>query len=367
MSMADIDLKGQAGKLREKKTNGQDRFILSDPEWQSVQAYCAAVQALPITEAEIKLKFALTKNQKVSDFEPLRAQYESMYKQVQKWDLHTMPKSITLATHVDNYGRNAKIYYGEMLRLAEEGLSKGNNKKEFLEIVEDRAKKAKEFATEAKDVAKDIGEFENGVKSSIDKMTSLKKTYDDKYGSSSQKWKDINDKIKKLQDDLKKANEEYEHDCIVAGTTPTYAWVTILGFIAAVTVASVYGKKAVEMKETIKQIEKEIGDAEGDLTAYSHIQASTKCAADSITSVQTKAGTAAQALGRMRSGWEKIATSLDDIAKLVDKDIRQAESLVKLQVKQAIADWEAVAKDANGYIQNAYIKKPSPVELMMAA
>jgi uncharacterized protein YukE len=366
MVMADIDIQGQADKLRDQKKD-KKRFLLSEPEWHSVQAYCAAVMALPTTDSEIKIKLALTKNDNVADFKDLRDRYVLMYQHVQDWDTKTMPKSIDVATHVKKYGNNAKIYYGEMLKLAEAGLDKGTNKKDFLEIVDNRAKEAQKFAKEAAEVAEGVRKFHQQTNEDIGKMATLKGDYDKKYSSSNKKWQDADKKIKELQEQLKQANEAYEHACIVAGTTPTYAWVTILGFIAAVTVASIYGSEAVKLKNLIKDIEKEINDLQGELTRNTHIRASVKCALDSVTHVKEKADHAVNTLAKMRGGWESIATSLKDLAELVGKDLKEAEGLVKLQVKQAIADWESVAAEAADYTQNAYINKPSQMEMMVAA
>src|SRR5262249_36889816 len=50
-----------------------------------------------------------------------------------------------------------------------------------------------------------------------------------------------------LMNNLKSDQDEYQHDVIVASTTPTYGWVYPFGTICAATVAAVYGTRAVQM------------------------------------------------------------------------------------------------------------------------
>ncbi|WP_017596330.1 alpha-xenorhabdolysin family binary toxin subunit A [Nocardiopsis potens] len=362
------DIKGQADKLRgPNHVDGKKRFLLTEAEWRNVQVYCTTVQALPTTDDMIKIKLALTTEDNVADFKDLRDQYKTMYDHVKFWDDTAMPRSIKLATDINNYGRNANLYYGEMLRLAKEGLSDPARKKRFLEIVEDRAKKADDFAKDAKEVSGLITEFHKTTDEDAKKMGDLKVKYDKKYDSDNAEWKKLKEQIEKDQKDLGALNDQYNHEVTVAATTPSYAWVTVFGFIAAVTVAAVYTDKALKTKAAIEALEKKIGDAQKKLTRNAHILKSAKYAKDSVDDTKKNVDLALDTLGKMRSGWESIAVSMRSLADLVGTDIKKAEALVDLQVQQAINDWTAIADDAKGYINSAYIKKPSYAELQLAA
>ncbi|MFW5415656.1 alpha-xenorhabdolysin family binary toxin subunit A [Nocardiopsis sp. CNT-189] len=362
------DIKGQADKLRGiNHVDQKKRFLLTEAEWRNVQVYCTTVQALPTTDAMIKIKLALTSDDKPEDFKTLRDQYKKMYDHVKFWDDTAMPESIKLATDIKNYGNNAHIYYGEMLKLAKEGLGDEERKKRFLRIVDDRAKKADQFAKSADKVSGYITTFRDQTKQDAKDMGDLKVEYDKKYDEKNAEWQKLKDQIKKDQDELKAKNDEYNHDVTVAATTPAYAWVTIFGFIAAATVAGIYTEKALRAKAEIEALEKKIGDAQKKLTRNAHITKSAKYAKDSADDTKKNVDLALDTLNKMQSGWISIAKSMRDLAKLVDEDIKKAEELVDLQVQQAINDWEAIANDAQGYINSAYIKKPSYAELQLAA
>ncbi|MFI6574159.1 alpha-xenorhabdolysin family binary toxin subunit A [Nocardiopsis sp. NPDC050513] len=350
-----IELKDQADQFRDTKRDDKRRFLLSEAEWYSVQTYCAAVKKLPISDNEIKLKLELLPDDDVAKFSDMRDQYKAMYEHVHGWDA-VVTKSVGLATGINNYGRNAKTYYGELLDLATQGLSDPQRKKEFLEIVDNRAAEAKKYAAEATAVTEGVRKFHQQTSEDAVRMGKLKEKYDKEYDHENEAWKKVDKEIKDMENELTALRDDYNHACVVAGTTPTYAWCTVFGFIAAVTVAGIYGKKAAELKSRIDEIENKLGVLKGQLNRNAHIRMSVKVAQGSVTETKGLTDRALHTLGKMRGGWESIERNLKDIAKLVDEDIRKAESLVKLQVKQAINDWENVAGQAQDYAQNAYIK-----------
>src|SRR5438270_156120 len=61
----------------------------------------------------------------------------------------------------------------------------------------------------------------------------LVKKYNDEFGEKSQDVIDCNKEIEAQKLILQAANDEYNHDVIVAATSPTYAWVWPVGTIAA--------------------------------------------------------------------------------------------------------------------------------------
>ncbi|KAL1695556.1 hypothetical protein GGG16DRAFT_121746 [Schizophyllum commune] len=82
---------------------------------------------------------------------------------------------------------------------------------------------------------------------------------------------DLQKKVKQCRDEIKADTVEYEHDKLVACTTPSYAWLGFVGLIAASTIAGVYGKKAADMAARLDELNNELARYEGDLKDESSI------------------------------------------------------------------------------------------------
>jgi hypothetical protein len=349
--MTEIDLQGQADRLRGQTEGGRKRFLLlSSPSW-GIHYCCEVISALPVTDEEVRVKFALASGDQVSDFQDAVEIYKKALGLSQVWGTAVKPRNISVAADVSNYGRNVKIYYGEMLRLAEEGLGQGDNKKDFLDIVGDRSKKSRSCAGGAKEVSKAILAWSRDLSEGEGGVASLEKKYTEKYWSRNKKWMEVQAEVFKLQGDTMKMVEEYEKVCAAAGVKPVYYYIPLLALLAPATVASSLHGKVAKLKQEIKAIEKEIGDEKGVLTRNSHVLTSVRCAHLVTSDLRNRAERASGVPAKIGTGWEAIAGGLEDLSKLAESNVQLAESLVKGQTKKSIQSWEELAAEADAYIQ----------------
>ncbi|KAL1695180.1 hypothetical protein GGG16DRAFT_109699 [Schizophyllum commune] len=140
---------------------------------------------------------------------------------------------------------------------------------------------------------------------------------------------------------------EYLHDKIVACTTLTYAWIPLVGIIAASIVAGIFGSAAAKMAKAIDSTESDITTEEGKITDE------TRLIAD-MTSIDHMPDGHAGDLGRHRRG---PITSLQN---MVDQDIRTAVGfMATLEDAKLVEKWNDLATAVDKYRNAAFI---SPIE-----
>ncbi|EPB65660.1 hypothetical protein ANCCEY_15274, partial [Ancylostoma ceylanicum] len=210
----------------------------------------------------------------LSDFQPLIKAYSDIYDHVSVWNNDTYPSSVSLASDVVAYSRQARIYYSPIIPLAEKLTNDPNDEKskEKLQAIlgvlindaDTYHKRAEEVLTKIKAFADETAQDKITL-AGVDNKGGLYKYYEDKYGSTSEEVRSLTKEIEDQQRILDAANKEYEHDVVVAATTPSYAWVTIFGLIAAAVVAGIYGDKAVKALARAKAAQKKIDELQAEL------------------------------------------------------------------------------------------------------
>lgn len=172
---------------------------------------------------------------------------------------------------------------------------------------------------------------------------------------------------------LKDDEAEYKHDVIVASTTVTYAWVAPpLGLIAAASVAGVYGKKAVDMKDTIDNLEAQIKVAGQSLKVAVATQNTVKLAEGSIDSVIKYTDLAIAKTTLVQNSWQGVTAGLTDISAKVSESIKMEDGAEKIAainavvyfMKKAQQKWTEIQPTINDMVTDPYITvSPTPQTL----
>lgn len=359
-------------------TTGGPGFILSKGEWIAVQAYVTNALALPINGDEFKKSLGPGAPSSLADFEQLIALYQSINGHCSTWQKTTFPNTVALAGNVYDYGANkAPVYYPPILKEAQILKNDPNNadaKKALKAILDNLQQTADDYANKATAAAKEVQTFAEqtqGDKTTLvgaDGKGGLIKYYNDKYGATSKDVEDLTKEIKAQQVILKAANEEYDHDVIVASTTPTYAWVWPIGTIAAAVVAGIYGDKAVKALDRARAAQQKIDDLTDKLAADANLMVAINSAEVGMNAIGQALAAALPVIQKIQGVWGGIAADLQNISRLIDTDIRQVPPIImNLGVEEAIKAWHNVAQAANEYRVNAYVTESGgPVQSMAA-
>lgn len=356
------------GPIAKPSQKGGPAFALSSEEWCTIQVYVTNAQSkeyMPHTKEDFRAYLGSSAPSDLSDFDKLIKAYSDIYDHVTEWNDHTFPESISLASDVVAYSIQAPTYYNPIIPLAEkldEDPNDEKSKKKLQAILDKLILQADDYHSKAEAVYTKIKKFADQTAQDkialgdIDPSTGLYKYYQDKYGSTSAEVKSLNDEIAAQQIILDTANKEYAHDVVVAATTPTYAWATIFGFIAAAVVAGVYGKKAVEALERGKAAQKKIDELNGKVQVDANLMKSLTTTLGQLN-VNIESVTAAlPIIQKMQGGWKGISDDLKAISTTIKTNIQDVLPMIMdLGVETAINQWKAVGEEADAYRVNAYI------------
>lgn len=354
------------GALADSGTSGGPAFVLSNPDFVAIQTYVEGALSLPKTQTEFKQYLGPGAPSDMSDFDPLINCYMSMFNASTTWKNDTFPTTVSLASEVYEYGHNkAPVFYRPILPLAQILASDPQNaeaKAKLKAILDNLQQTAQGMSDRAAAAAAKVKVFADSSQEDYNRLVvndngGLFKRYEKKYGETSQDVQETTKEIAAQRLILKAANDEYDHDVIVASTTPTYAWVFPAGTIAAAVVAGIYGDKAVKALQRARAAEAKINTLTDRLAADANVMNALHLSNFSITNITLKLAKALPIIQKIQGVWGGIAHDIGAIVTLIDRDIRQVPPVIMdLGVEEAIKSWAAVAAAADNYRVNAYVR-----------
>ncbi len=247
-----------------------------------------------------------------------------------------------------------------------------------LDILSDLKTTAANNAALAGDIKSNLATYKAKLVNAQGDMTNVKTDVDNDDRTSQatinqlEGGKEVMGSLAQLQDMLNTDKAEYKHDVIVASTTATYAWVGPLGLIAAAVVAGIYGKKAVEMKDTIDKLEGQIKAAEHKLQVAISTQNTVTLAQNSLNSVLKHTDIAIEKTTQVENSWNSMVAGLKYISHKVSSSIKMEDRAEKLAATNAIVyfmkkaqeKWTAIQPTIDQMVTDPYITvSPDPVNM----
>lgn len=352
----------------------ENPFILSSAEWLSIQVYVNDALSLPTTpEAFQKSLGSDAPKVNPADFKSLIDCYEQINTHCAEWKKTIFPASVNLASDVVAYALKVPTYYGAITPIAQKLTANPKDvqaKKELKAIIDNLAAQATTYQGNAQHVADMITTF--AANTAADKVTLLgkdgmggvAKEYMDKYGTTSDEVKSLITQLNDLNKQLEADTKEYNHDVVVAATSATYGWIWPFGTIAAGIVAGVYGKKATAAMDRIHAEQAKIKTISPVLEADANLVADLTRANKGITQIAADITNALPVIQKIEGVWGSIASDLTNIGKIIQNDIERALPIImSLGVDEAIAAWQKLSNEADGYRVNAYIDVKTPEAL----
>jgi hypothetical protein len=356
---------------------GGPGFSMSRREWIAIQTYSTDALALPTTLETFRNSLGPGAPADLSDFKVLVEAYYSINTHVTSWEKTIYPASVDLASEIYQYGMNkAPVFYPPILKEAQILVQNPGDEgaKAALKAILDNLKiDAQGKADKATTVAGQIAQFARDTEADqttlvgADSKGGLVKYYNDRYGSASADVAELNKQILAQQVILQAANDEYDQDVIIAATTPTYAWVPIVGLIAAAVVAGIYGSRAVEALDRARAAQGKINELAASLAADANLMTAINSAQIGMNRIVADVAAALPVIQKIQGVWGGISSDLGHISSLIDTDIRQVPPIImSLGVDEAVRAWHNVALNADAYRVNAYVKQAPGVASMEA-
>ena len=350
-------------------------FTLSRPEWIAIQTYGTDALALPTTADAFRKSLGASAPADLSDFDRLIEAYAAINAHVSTWAQTTFPSSVALACDVHAYGTvTAPVYFPRILeeaRILERDPGDEPARTALKAMLGTLQRETEEKAARAAGVAAGIAQF--AADSENDRVTlagddgtgGLVGHYAATYGSISAEVKQLTGEIAVQQEVLKAANDEYDHDAVVAATCPTYAWVWPLGTVAAAVVAGVYGSAATEALQRACAAQTTIDTLTDQRAADANLLVAIHNAEVGLDKIVGALTETLPVVRKIQGVWGGIAADLGAISALVDDDIRTVPPIIMgLGVDEATRAWHRVALRAEAYRMHAYVKEHPGLQSM---
>lgn len=341
------------------KSEGENPFALSRSEWFTIQRYVLEALQLPTTEPAMRQAIRMLQEDSIEPFQPLMRAYSDVKVHCSEWQKTIFPATVQLANDIRNYSSKAKIYYAPILPLADKLFLNPNDelsKQKLRAILENLSTDAKNYASNAEDVSEQIKGFANNSVNDQKALNNLYQHYNQEFGESSEEAK----KLQKDLDDnmaiLKQANQEYEKNVHIAVLTPTYAWVGLIGLIAAAVVAGIHGDKAVKAKRAAEEAQAKIDLLNDKIRRNTRLMINIQNGQGNMKVIQDMLAEALPVIQKIQGVWTALSNDLNYIVEIIDNDITKAPVLIMdLGVEHAMDQWEKIGKLADGYVANAFV------------
>jgi phage shock protein A len=338
--------------------------------WQFLQIYSTWGLRLPHTEATLKMKLGIANPGTYLFFQGMVQAYDEIHQACYDFTSNIFPEVIDVGKSLLDFASDANQDDGELFNVLTE-LINGNEDdiKGALELLSDLQDTTKKNTKKAEEVIKLLDGYKAKLVSAQEKVTNVKSLVDrDSQVSQSainamQGGSEVTGSIQNLEKLLNGQKAEYDHAVVVAATTPTYAWATLIGFITAAAIAGVYGDKAVRALRRIQELEDEIKKTNAKLSTALETNKVSNSANQSISQAQRYTDLAIVHTTTVQNAWTDMTGNLGVIADKVrmmtteedEQIVLRNKKLVLNYAKKAGEKWALIVPPLKELTRNPYI------------
>ncbi|KAH8152768.1 uncharacterized protein LAJ45_02993 [Morchella importuna] len=313
-----------------------ERFVFHTAEGVQLQAYLRQGMMLPATKEAYETKyprkdvetFLNELDKKFNLYQAAQDNALSIFKHTTDFHNNTFNEMFTLTGKIRNFAEEAKDkceYLREQFVIITADGSKVTDPavKEAIgtsqAIAQILGGKAKAAGEECAVMHKALLKFKNDTEIDRNNVMDCNKKFTAVLPGINARLEKLKKDIKDLKDKTQGLEDEYHHQVVIAATTPSYAWLGPIGLIAAITVASIHGPKAVAAKDAWDSNLASIISEEGKEGNLIKIKDAINMQDDSMKGVRETIDAALAATEKMRGAFSLMQGDFDGIyTKLTD-------------------------------------------------
>lgn len=348
-------------------TNNQKRGDLW-LAWHYLQVYSTWGLRLPVSEAMLKLRLNITNPGDYSFFPVMLESYQGVFQASNYFKQEVFPAMVSMGRSLNNFAQDASNQSGAIFSSIIDLVDAGDTHS-ALELLADLQQQATDNSAKAGEVGKMLGTYSAQLTTAEAALTNTRKVIDasnqvnDARITELQGGDDVTGSIANFTKLMEINHQEYDHDVIVASTTPTYAWVFPFGTIAAAIIAGVYGDKAVKALEAYEKMKAKVAAATQELTIALSTQGIQNLASKGVKNVLEQTELAISHTVTVQNAWASVAGNLDLVKnKLLSMTDNSDETtklksqvVIKLYAKQAADKWDELMPAIKELTDNPYI------------
>jgi len=319
--------------------------------WHYLQVYTHYGLQLPHTQSTLKLQLGINDPGRYGWFDPAVEAYDTVYKASEHFIGAVFPGVVGLGNELMSFAKEATGKDGNFSAMLD--LIDQNEDQAALELVDDLRTKAIDNSKKAATVASDLGTYKGQLVAAKGQLDAVKKAIDADDQVSKKTIDDLlsddpksSTSIKAVERFLADAKKNYEHNVVVAATTPTYAWVLPVGLISAIVVAAVFGTRATSEKQAIDGYEAQLQRMAGKLRTAIETRGVFEAADYGISNALNKTELAETNATTVQNAWNQLVIGIDKIKDKISGMLREQDGQKKLAAKPLIKTYAKHAGDA---------------------
>jgi hypothetical protein len=296
-----------------------------------------------------------------SQYDDINKFYATLKQHATQWDQNLYPRIVSIAGDVVDYCRKATSSLGAMIEAENEITTTPIDQRQDLidgvkDILGDLMNTAQSNQQKADKIYQDLTTYSKTIGEDQLTSTTLFNSYKSKIGSTSQEQDYLRQRINLLRVEIDSLHKQYEQYCIIAGTTPTYLVVPIVGLIAAAIVAGVYGSKAKDALDSIHNASNELADDQTKLDSDSNEMTKLSYCESSLGQINDRLQGAKDAVDAYRGTWGAIAQDLsNNLQQLQSATPQKPFTFKNFQLKVLSQQWNALENNSDKFRLTAYI------------
>jgi len=312
--------------------------------WQFLQIYSTWGLRLPHTEASLKMKLGIPQPGKYLFFQGMVQAYDEIHDACNDFQTNIFPEVIEVGTSLLSFASDADPTDGELFNVLIElmDLNDLTGALEFVETIQETTRTNSEKAGNVKSL---LNNFKVKLVSAQEKVSTVKSLVDQDAEVSQSAinqlagGREVTGSIENLKQLMSEKQAEYDHAVVVAATTPTYAWATLIGFITAASIAGVYGDKAVKALKRVQELEDEIKKTNAKLHTALETNKVSNSASESVRQTQQYTDLAIAHTTTVQNAWTHMADNLQEIADKVNSMTTEKDEQKRLASKAMIKNF----------------------------
>nr|VEU13568.1 pesticidal crystal protein cry6Aa [Schizophyllum commune] len=232
------------------------------------------------------------------------------------------------------------------------------------ELVDMEVKSIDKIYTKSQSAIEELRAFEDDTKKDKSALTERSTAVNDKLQDEVGSLDELERKLQQYRDELEADLAEYEHDKIVACTTPAYYWIGLIGLISAAAVAGIYGDKAAKMAARIDEVRKLISDYEQKIKDETRVVGDLRAINNDVGNILSLIEPSIAVIETMMGIWQAISDDLKNLQEMVDTNVRDAAAVVADRVEaKVVQKWNDLKEAVDKYRKAAYVSDVDSVSL----
>jgi len=264
------------------------------------------------------------------------------------------PKVVKLGTSLKDFAEDNRSSDDSVWTVIDELMEDQSNVADVLTLIKDLQSQAESNMKEADEVAGMLGSYSANLEIASGKLQLAGQSVEDDDKTSTatieklQGGADVMGSLAQIEEIATNKSKEYEHNKVVAATTPSYAWAGPFGLIAAAVIAGVYGDRAVKALKSYNDAIKRIEEGQKELSTAIKAHEVYKVADNGISKSKEYTDRAIRNVTVVKNAWAALVGNLQIVLNKVDAmtkttdegEILKSKILIKRYTDQSRKAWD---------------------------